>query len=67
MAAVADNATDSHDKSGTYSICKEEEDRIEYTHIIPSGPWKKKMMMIKKKRIEQSTLTLFQVDPGRRR
>ena len=38
MAAVANKATNSHDKSGMYSICKEENDRIEYTHIIPCRP-----------------------------
>ena len=59
MAAVAKKATSFHDRSGTYSICKEEVDRIVYTCTIPSGSWKKKKM-IKRKRIEQSTLTLFQ-------
>ena len=62
MAAVAGKATSSHDRSGTYSMCKEEEDRIEYTLIIPSRPWKKKRK-IKKRRIEQSTLSLFHADP----
>ena len=38
MAAIVDNATSSHDTSGTYSVCKEEEDRKEYTHITPYGP-----------------------------
>ena len=33
---------------------KEEEDRIEYTGIIPSGPWKKKK--IKKRRTKEKTL-----------
>ena len=43
MAAVADKATSPCDRYGTYSICKEEEDRREYTHIIVHGPQKKKM------------------------
>ena len=55
MAAVASKTTPSRDRSGTYSICKEEEDRIEYTCIIPSGPWKKKN--IKKRRMKEMTLT----------
>ena len=46
MAAVTNNATSYCDRSGTYSICKEEDDRIEYTCIIPDRPWKKKKRKI---------------------
>ena len=61
MATVADGATSSYDRSGMHSINKEEEDRTEYTHIIPSRPWKKKK--IKKRRMKEDTCIRLLAQP----
>ena len=62
ITTVAKKATGSGNRSGMYSICNEEEDRREYTHISPHGPLKKKKTIMKRS-IEESTLALFHEDP----